>query len=86
MSKFNKFFDKFIYIFLLVISILNIFTNSLIKNNNYPMSISFIVFFISFIIFYILLFKNYKIQKIFLYYIGIYKLLFEVFIFELSFN
>ena len=45
MKKFNIFFDKFIYIFLLISPVINIFTNSLIKNNNYPLSISFILFF-----------------------------------------
>ena len=64
MSKFNKFFDKFIYIFLLISPIINIFTNSLIKNNNYPLSISFILFFISFIVISIWLFKNYKFNKV----------------------
>ena len=53
MNKFNKFFDKFIYIFLLISPIINIFTNSLIKNNNYPLSISFIMFLISFVIIFI---------------------------------
>ena len=64
MNKFNKFFDKFIYIFLLISPIINIFTNSLIKNNNYPLSISFIMFFISFVIIFIWLLKNYKYNKI----------------------
>ena len=66
MSKFNKFFDKFIYIFLLISPIINIFTSSLIKNNNYPLSISFILFFISFIIIFIWLMKNYKYNKVLL--------------------
>ncbi len=64
MSKFNKFFDKFIYIFLLISPVINIFTNSLIKNDNYPLSISFILFFINFIIMFIWLLKNYKYNKV----------------------
>lgn len=64
MNKFNKFFDKFIYIFLLVSPIINIFTTSLIKNNNYPLSISFILFLISFIIMFVWIFKNYKYNKV----------------------
>ncbi len=64
MNKFNKFFDKFIYIFLLISPIINIFTNSLIKNNNYPLSISFILFFINFVIMFIWLIKNYKYNKV----------------------
>jgi hypothetical protein len=50
MSKFNKIFDKFIYYFLLASPIINIFTNSLIKNENYPLSISFILFFIKLLV------------------------------------
>ena len=64
MNKFNKFFDKFIYVFLLLSPIINIFTNSLIKNNNFPLSISFILFFISFVIMFIWLIKNYKYNKV----------------------
>lgn len=64
MKKFNIFFDKFIYIFLLISPVINIFTNSLIKNNNYPLSISFILFFISFIIMFVWLMKNYKYNKV----------------------
>ena len=64
MTKFNKFFDKFIYIFLLLSPIINIFTSSLIKNNNYPLSISFILFFINFVIIFIWLLKNYKYNKV----------------------
>lgn len=66
MNKFNKFFDKFIYIFLLISPIINIFTNNLIKNNNYPLSISFIIFFISFVVFFVWLIKNYKYNKVLL--------------------
>ena len=69
MSKFNKFFDKFIYIFLLISPIINIFTNSLIKNNNYPLSISFILLFINFVIVFIWLMKNYKYNKVLLLFI-----------------
>lgn len=64
MNKFNKFFDKFIYIFLLITPIISIFTNSLIKNNNYPVSISLILFFISFIFMFIWLMRNYKHNKV----------------------
>ena len=64
MSKYNKFFDKFMYVFLLISPIINIFTNSLIKNNNYPLSISFILFFISFVLISIWIFKNYKFNKV----------------------
>ena len=64
MKKFNNFFDKFIYIFLLLSPIINIFTKSLINNINYPLSISFILFFISFIIIFLWLFKNYKYKKV----------------------
>lgn len=66
MNKFNKFFDKFIYIFLLISPIINIFTNNLIKNNNYPLSISFIIFFILFVVFFVWLIKNYKYNKVLL--------------------
>ena len=64
MSKFNKFFDKFIYIFLLLSPVISIFTNNLIKNDNYPLSISFILFFINFIVMFIWLMKNYKYNKV----------------------
>jgi len=64
MSKFNKFFDKFIYIFLLLSPIISIFTTNLIKNDNYPLSISFIMFFINFVIMFIWLIKNYKYNKV----------------------
>ena len=64
MNKFNKFFDKFIYIFLLISPIISIFTNSLLKNDNYPLSISFILFFINFVIMFIWLVKNYKYKKV----------------------
>ena len=64
MKKFNIFFDKFIYIFLLISPIINIFSNSLIKNDNYPLSISFILFFINLILLIIWIFKNYKYKKI----------------------
>ena len=66
MSKFNNFFDKFIYIFLLLTPVISIFTNSLIKNNNYPLSISFILYFISFVIIFIWLLRNYKYNKVLL--------------------
>ena len=64
MNKFNKFFDKFIYIFLLLSPIINIFSNSLINNINFPLSISFILFLISFALMFIWLMKNYKYNKI----------------------
>ena len=64
MSKYNKFFDKFMYIFLLLSPIINIFSNNLIKNDNYPLSISFILFFINFVLIIIWLLKNYKYNKV----------------------
>jgi len=64
MSKYNKFFDKFMYVFLLISPIINVFTNSLINNKNYPLSISFILFFISFVLISIWVFKNYKFNKV----------------------
>ena len=70
MKRFNKFFDKFIYIFLLLSPIINIFTSSLIKNDNYPVSISFILFFINFVIMFIWLLKNYKYNKVLLLFIA----------------
>ena len=64
MNKFNKFFDKYIYIFLLVSPIINIFTNNLINNDNYPLSISFIMSLITFIVMFMWLLKNYKYNKV----------------------